>query len=214
MPSAPPTRMSLPRQAVEHVSSGKAQDQIVRAGWCRVSGHVVVRRADDDVERAAVSELHLLDVAQPVGAVERVLDGVGHDDLAVGGCREGIFAASALELGGVDVASGRSVLISRTICSWPGLILPSNIQALSGLVTSVPPVATSALCVEPERDQAGHALDLLGRTVDELKRSFGPVGPFSLKPDMMPMRTFSHLSPSMMSSPALPWISRCRRRRG
>ena len=61
----------------------------------------------------------LLDVAQPVGAVDLILDGMGDDDLPVGGGREGIFAAIALEHGGVDVgtACASAVVISRTIAA-------------------------------------------------------------------------------------------------
>ena len=64
----------MPRQAVERVGTGKTEDQVVvrRA----VERHRRCRRADDDVERIAVGELDLFDVAQAVGAVERVVDGV------------------------------------------------------------------------------------------------------------------------------------------
>ena len=81
-------------QAIERVGAGKAKDQVVlrRA----VERNVVAGRADDDVERAAIGELDLFDVAQPVGAVQRVLDGVGDDDLPVRGGGEGILAAVAL----------------------------------------------------------------------------------------------------------------------
>ena len=58
-----------------------------------------------------------------------VLDRMGDDDLPVRRGGEGVLAAGALELGGVDVGPdpSPSVVISRTICSWPGLILPANI---------------------------------------------------------------------------------------
>ena len=64
---------------------------------CRLQrwiGALSLRRAHDDVERAAVGELDLLDVAQAVGAVEGVLDRMRDDDLAVGGGGEGVLAAA------------------------------------------------------------------------------------------------------------------------
>ncbi len=54
-----------------------------------------------------------------------------------------------------------SILISRMICSWPGLIAPSNIQVLSGLVVGTPAI------VRPERNRAFHAPDVLRLTTDK-----------------------------------------------
>ena len=54
-------------------------------------------------ERTVVAELYALDVPKLVRAVERVLDGMRNDDLAVRGGGEGVLAPRALELGDIDV---------------------------------------------------------------------------------------------------------------
>ncbi len=80
---------------------------------------VIARRADDDVRAHRRRELHPFDVAQLVRAVERVLDRMRDDDLAVRSRGEGILATRALKLGDVDV--------SRLSC--PSLIVADDARA-------------------------------------------------------------------------------------
>ena len=64
----------------------------------------VRRGGADDQAKGAISELQPLDVPQLVGTVERILDGMGDLDGAVGVAGERILRLKTLVLGGVDVA--------------------------------------------------------------------------------------------------------------
>ena len=156
--------------AIEHVVATKPEDQVV---LCRAVERRRCLGADDDVERTAVGELHPLDVAQPVGAVERVLDRVGHDDLPVRGGREGVFRRGCP---GTWQCRYRRAVVSVLIC---GRCRAGRIDlAVEHLAASVVMLLCSASGV------AGADRRSLAANT--------------------PICTSSHLSPSMMSSPALP----------
>ena len=152
-------------EAVQSVVPAKAQEQVIAGS----AGERVVTRGADDYTEAGISELQPLDAGERVGAVG--LEAIGHDCVgysyrAIRVGTEGIVLEIVAERGRIDVGvASPAVVISRMIWSWPGLILPSNIQAARVLVTVVPPVRAMELLAplgpsRCKRDQTGHALDI------------------------------------------------------
>ena len=127
----------VPAEPVQGVVAGQAQQQVVAGGAVQ---RVVAVRAGNDAE-GGVGELQALDVAQRVGAFDRVDPDVGDREPAVGVGAERVVGQRAQVGDRVDVARASvSVLIVRTIASWPGLICPANM-----LLTSVFMLLCSAI---------------------------------------------------------------------
>ena len=111
-------------EAVQGVVAGEAEDEVVVAVPFSASLPGVPTMMLSVRRRGTAP----LDVAQLVRAVERVLDRVRDDDLPVGGRGEGVLATVpwnlAMSMSPASCPSGSS----RTIASWPGLIVPVNMR--------------------------------------------------------------------------------------